>query len=394
MNILFLSGWFPYPPANGSKLRIYNLLRKLAEHHKVTLITFADQPEETLDLATLRSFCQEVHVARWAAFQPDSAQARLNFLSPKPRWLITAYSPQMEALIREAVATDHYDVVIASQINLAFYRYCFAHLPAIFEEVEVGSMYEQYAYAPSTWQRLRYGLTWIKHRQYLSTLLRQYDICTVASEQERHLIKQAVIGDCRIEVIPNCVDVASYADVNEDVKPNSLIFTGAFTYAPNYEGMRWFLSKVFPLVQAEIPDVHLTITGNHADLPLPPNDAVTRTGFVDDVRPLIARAYASVVPLHTGGGTRLKILEAMALGTPVVATSKGAEGLDAQGNVHLLVADQPDVMAQAVVRLLREPGLRQRLADQAYHLVKEQYDWSRMMPRFLDLVEQVARIRD
>jgi polysaccharide biosynthesis protein PslH len=394
MNILFLSGWFPYPPSNGSKLRIYNLLRGLAQTHDVTLITFADEPEEQLDLATLRSFCRDVHVARWTAFQPGSVQARLHFLNPKPRWIVTAYSAQMEALIRQTLAARQYDVVIASQINLAFYRYCFSHLPAIFEEVEVGSMYEQYAHAPSPWQRLRYGLTWIKHRQYLSSLLRQYDLCTVASERERQLLTQAITRDGRIEVIPNGVDLASYADVHEEVRPNSLIFTGAFTYAPNYEGMCWFLREVFPLVQAQIPDVHLTITGNHADLPLPPNAAITKTGFVDDVRPLIARSCASIVPLHTGGGTRLKILEAMALGTPVIATSKGAEGLAAQNTEHLLVADQPTAMAQAVVRILREETLRRRLADNAYHLVQEQYDWERLMPRFLDLIEQVARIYD
>jgi polysaccharide biosynthesis protein PslH len=109
---------------------------------------------------------------------------------------------------------------------------------------------------------------------------------------------------------------------------------------------------------------------------------------------LIARSCASIVPLHTGGGTRLKILEAMALGTPVIATSKGAEGLAAQNTEHLLVADQPTAMAQAVVRILREETLRRRLADNAYHLVQEQYDWERLMPRFLDLIEQVARIYD
>jgi glycosyltransferase involved in cell wall biosynthesis len=154
--------------------------------------------------------------------------------------------------------------------------------------------------------------------------------------------------------------------------------------------MTWFLQEVYPRIQAQAPDVCVTITGDHADLPLPPADNVTLTGFVDDVRPLIASAWVSLVPIRVGGGTRLKILEAMALGTPVVTTSKGAEGLDAKHGEHLLIANSPEAFAEAVIRLLQEPGLRQRLADKAYQLVQERYDLAALMPRFLDLVERVA----
>jgi glycosyltransferase involved in cell wall biosynthesis len=154
--------------------------------------------------------------------------------------------------------------------------------------------------------------------------------------------------------------------------------------------MTWFLQEVYPRIRAQAPDVSLTITGDHAGLPLPPADHVTLTGFVDDVRPLIAAAWVSLVPLRVGGGTRLKILEAMALGTPVVATSKGAEGLDAQHGEHLLIANGPEAFAESVIRLLQEPGLRRRMADNAYQLVQEKYDMAALMPRFLDLVERVA----
>ena len=171
---------------------------------------------------------------------------------------------------------------------------------------------------------------------------------------------------------------------------HQLIFTGAFTYHVNYEGALWFVERVLPLVQAQISHVRLTITGNHADLPFPQIEAVVRTGFVDDVRPLIAGADVCVVPIWQGGGTRLKILEAMALGTPVVATSKGAEGLDAQSGIHLLIADQPAAFADAVVQLLTDPSLRQRLAEHGRTLVEQHYSWSLVMPRFLQLVERLT----
>jgi sugar transferase (PEP-CTERM/EpsH1 system associated) len=389
MNVLFLSRWFPYPPSNGSKLRIYNLLRGLAKDHEIRLITFADQPYAAFDLAEMETLCRRVQVVPWVPFQPNSARARLHFLNPKPRSMVVAYSPRMDSLIREEVKQGRCDMVIASQVDMAIYSHCFRGIPALFEEVEVGVLYEQYRQATSPWQRTRRGLTWTKHSRYLRSLLNQFQMATVVSERERQLVNETIAPTCPLEIVPNCVDMDSYADVPKDVQPNTLIFTGAFTYNPNYEAMCWFLERVFPAIQAQIPDVHLTITGNHANRPLPQHSNVTLTGFVDDVRPLIAQSTASVVPLHTGGGTRLKILEAMALGTPVIATSKGAEGLDAQHDRHLLVADRADEMVQLIVKILQDGALCRRLTVQARQLIQDHYNWNVIMPRVLDLVDQV-----
>jgi glycosyltransferase involved in cell wall biosynthesis len=394
MNVLFLSRWFPYPPSNGSKLRIYNLLRGVANRHEVTLISFNDQPGIEPDLAPLEAICREVRVVPWAPYRPDSLSARLHLLHPKPRSVIDTFSPQMVQTIEDALRTNDFDVVIASQIDAAHhYSRAFRHIPALFEEAEVSVLYEQYAQAASPWHRFRYGLTWNKHRRHLASVLKQFQLCTVVSEQERQLVSPLAAPDCAVDLIPNCVDVESYAPFHTTPTPNSLISTGAFTYAPNYEGMRWFLAHVFPQVRAAAPNAHLTITGNHADLPLPNIENVTLTGFVDDVRPRVAQAWASVVPLHTGGGTRLKILESMGLGTPVIATSKGAEGLDARPNTHLLIADTPQEMAAAILRLFREPALRQDLSTNGHALVREKYNWANTLPRFLDLVEGVAHRR-
>lgn len=149
---------------------------------------------------------------------------------------------------------------------------------------------------------------------------------------------------------------------------------------------------VLPLITAQAPTVHLTITGEHANRPLPPANNVTLTGLVDDIRPLVARSAVALAPLREGGGTRLKILEAMALRTPVIATSKGAEGLAVEHGRHLLIADSAEDFAQAVLRLFGEPGLRDRLVDEAYRLVERQYNWEAVLPRFLTLAETVARV--
>jgi len=390
MRILFLSRWYPYPPSNGSKLRIYNLLRGLADCHEVTLISFADEPDGELDLVGLQSLCRNIQIVPWKPFQPESSKALLGFFNPKPRSFIDTFSSKMKECIEQELSSNIYDAVIASQIDMAAYSPFFRQTPALFEEIEVGVHYEQFMQAASLRHRLRYGLTWLKHRHYLSSLLHNFQACTVVSEKERRTIAPIVNGSTITEVIPNCINLADYRGFQDPVQPNTLIFTGAFSYFPNYEAMKWFLANVFPLIQSQNRNVHLTITGNHGNRSLPPATNVTLTGFVDDVRPLIARSWVSIVPLHTGGGTRLKILEAMALGTPVVATSKGAEGLDAIADEHILIADTPNAFAKAVLRLLNESELRQRLSNNAYRLVQDKYDLAISMPNFLSLVEQVG----
>jgi glycosyltransferase involved in cell wall biosynthesis len=390
MRILFLSGWYPYPPNNGSKLRILNLLRGLAQHHEVTLLSFADQPDVDPEAQQVRSLCSEVQVLPKKPFNPRSLRARLGFLSPTPRSVIDTFSEEMAQRIGQTASCRDFDLVIASELGMAGYARNFRGLPALFEDVEIGLLFQQFAQAASAWRRVRYGLTWAKHRAYLARLLGFFRACTVVSEQERALLSAAVPGYKDIEVIPNCIDLAEYRDVHDSPQTNTLIFTGSFRYFANHDAMTWFLGEVYPRIQARVPGVRLIITGDHADLPLPPADNVTLTGFVDDVRSLIAAASVSLVPVRVGAGTRLKILEAMALHTPVVATAKGAEGLDVEDGDHLLIADAPEALAEAVLRLLGDPPLRQRLADNAYQLVRERYDWAAVMPYFLGLVERVA----
>ena len=177
------------------------------------------------------------------------------------------------------------------------------------------------------------------------------------------------------------------------VEPNTLVFNGSLTYHANYDAMRYFLAEVFPLIQQQEPGVSLTITGPTSGVDLSGlrlNDGVRLSGYLDDIRPLLASASACVVPIRSGGGTRLKILEAMALGTPVVSTSKGAEGLEVTPGKQILVADEPAEFAAQVICLLRAPALREQLRTRARRLVEQQYDWREIGQRFANLVEETA----
>jgi polysaccharide biosynthesis protein PslH len=391
MKILFLSGWFPFPPRNGSELRIYNLLRSLGQKHRVTLLSFADDSDSAAVTAPeLAAICKQVTAVPRPNFNPYSRQAKLGFFSLKPRSIIDTHSPAMAGHIQHALATGQYDLVIASQTMMAAYAPLFAGTPALFEEVEIALLYEQYTQADSWRGRLRRGLTWTKHRRYLAGLLSHFGAATVVSEIERSLLQRHVADGRPVVVIPNCVDVGSYAGVTAERQPARLIYTGSFGYYVNYDAMCWYLGEVHPLVAATMPEVEVVITGDHKGLPLPPANNVVLTGFVDDVRPYIASSTISLAPILEGGGTRLKILEAMALHTPVVTTGKGAEGLAVETGRHLLIADTPAEFATAVLSLLRDPAAARRLAANAYELVFTHYNWEVVVPHFLELVEKTA----
>jgi glycosyltransferase involved in cell wall biosynthesis len=183
------------------------------------------------------------------------------------------------------------------------------------------------------------------------------------------------------------MNLADYKDIRTEPELNRLVFTGSFRYHTNYEAMLWFVGEVFPLVLQQIPDAELVISGDHANLPLPSDKNVKLAGYVDDIKSLIASSAVALAPLWSGGGTRLKILEAMALGTPVVATSKGAEGLDAQSGEHLFVADDPIEFSNYVIKLLSNETLRKNMATKASLLVQEKYNWGKTLPDFVRIVE-------
>jgi polysaccharide biosynthesis protein PslH len=390
MKILFISRWFPYPPNNGAKLRILHLLQGAASQHEVFLLSFSDNPEKDSQPSQIHTICREVRTVLWKEYQPTSLQALLGLFSLEPRSLADTYSDQMAAEIIQIQNKETFDLVITTEWQLLAYRHLFLHQPVLFEELEMGVFYGNYRNATRLLARLRHGLTWAKHRLFLSRAVSDDQVCTVVSEHEKQLLAQIKNHNRSIHVIPNGVMVKEYADIHAEPQPNQIIFTGSFRYFANYEAAVWFIKEVFPLIQAQVPQAALTITGDPAGLKVPANRAVRVAGFVDDVRPYIARATVSIAPLQIGGGTRLKILEAMAIGTPVVSTSKGAEGLDAQDGHNILIADRPDDFARCVVSLFRDAALCRQLAQNAKQLVQSRYDWDVIMPEFLKVVALAA----
>jgi polysaccharide biosynthesis protein PslH len=391
MNILFLSRWFPFPPDNGSKIRIHHLLAGLSQRHAVTLLAFCEDPLPSVDELSQYSDFSEIQVVAWKPFNQKSLKSRAGFANSSPRSLIDTYSPEMELLIRNALLNHKYSVVIASQLTMASYFPVFHGIPAIFDEIELGSFHDQAFNDANRLRRLRSRLTWYKLQRYLSRALDSFAVGTVVSETERRIVVDSSSRhNQKIKVLPNCLDIKDYQNIKVAAKRWHIIFSGSIRYKPNYHAMQWFTHEVFPLILESIPHAQLIITGDHADLPLPSMRNVTMAGHVEDIKSMVASCDVSIAPLWSGGGTRLKILEAMALGIPVVATSKGAEGLLVRNGEDILIADDPGLFAEHIIRILQNRDFGKSLSTCAFRLVKEYYDWSTVLPRFLGLVDEVA----
>jgi sugar transferase (PEP-CTERM/EpsH1 system associated) len=389
MRVLFVSQWFPYPPIHGSKQRVYHLLRALAERHQVLLLSFADHPSMEPTATEIRALCTDIEVVPWQSYQPWSARALLGLVARTPRSILATYSTRMAQCIRRHCTTGDYAVVVASQLSAASYHGCFHGVPALFDEVELGVFHDLFQNAPRATSRWRHWLTWIKLRRYVARVLREMRACTVVSTRERTLLRRAVPTAPRVEVIPNGTSMPPADTARRVCEEGTLVFTGALSYAANYDAMRWFLDAVYPTIKAQRPTARLTITGENGGHQLC-TDGVVQIGHVPDVRPIVSGAAVSIAPIVWGGGTRLKVLEAMAVGTPVVATTKAVEGLDVVDGEHALIADDPKGFARHTLTLLGDRALRQRLADNARRLVADRYDWDGIGPRFVQLVEEVA----
>lgn len=394
MNLLFLSRWFPFPPDNGSKIRIWNSLRSLGQQHQVRLLTFTEDGPMRAPAAVeaLREHCSSVGAVQYRRFRPHSATAITGLVSNRPRWLVDTFSNEMKAAVMDEVARHPPDLIIASQLDMAPYVLDVSGIPALLEELEVTSLAEQRR-DESLFKRCRSAMMWLKLSAYLRRVLPRFAACTVASDRELVYVHAAAPEYAHLVVIPNSVDVNGYAGDWGAPSPNSLVFSGALTYAANYDGAKFFLGQVFPEIVRAVPKVILKITGDTTGVdlaPIPRPAGVEYTGYVGDIRPVVAQSWGSVVPLRYGGGTRVKILEAMALGTPVVTTSKGAEGLDARHDEHLLIADKPESFAEQVVQLLVSPDLRARLAKSGRQLVRAKYDVRAVGQELCDLVEKIV----
>jgi polysaccharide biosynthesis protein PslH len=395
MKVLLLSRWLPYPPDNGSRIRVFNVLKQLAQAHEVALVSFTDRahldrsPEA---LAALSGYCSDVWTVPHRDYRPCSPRALAGIFALQPRSLIDTHSGAMRATALRAANRLGSNVVVASELAMAPYALALRGLPRLLDDLELSAFSDTLRPNQRLPGRLRRRLTWLKLSAFLRRILPEFAACTVVSESERCNVQRAAPRYSRVRVIPNAVEGVQYAGSYGQPQPNSLVFAGSLTYQANYDAVRYCLESIYPEVARAVPDVQLRVTGSTDRVQLgqlPRHRGVIFTGHLSDIRSTVANSWASIVPLRAGGGTRLKILESMSLGTPVVSTPKGAEGLDVADGENILLAETPRQFAQRVVELLGSAELRTNLAAAGKQLVASRYDWSVVGRDLRGLVEEV-----
>lgn len=396
MKVLIVSEIFP-SPTSGNRSRNYYLLKMLARQHTVSLLTLEEGTAIQMprDVVPLESLTHWMEVIPYHRSPPRLKRLKqlVNVIGGKSDIL---NEPGTKALLNALdllFVHDHYDAVLFEGTLNSNYRLP-EHIKVIIDKHNIEfELLERLSLNETRWLRKWYN--WREYRLVKPVEIKQCrdaDAVAVTSERERLLLKR-LLPRSVIEVVPNGVDIAYFhgSDAEQEVD-GRIVFTGAMDYYPNAEAALFFAQTCWPLIRARMPGATWQIVGKNprpdvqklAELP-----GITVTGSVADVRPSFAEAGVAIVPLLLGGGTRLKILEAMAMRKAVVSTSLGCEGLSAVPGKHLIVADQPEVFAQAVIELLKNPEKRRALGTAGRALVESAYSWERCGDRLLHILEQM-----
>jgi len=397
MRLLFCTPDFPAPPTKGTALRNEALLRHLARRHEVHLLSF-DSPEA--DVPALEE--HGVRVETVPLPQPRGRWLRLRGLrSPLPdlaqRRLSPAFATRLAARLDEPWDVVQFEgLEMAPYLQQALERRRGPRPCLVLDAHNAEYRLQQRALAvdraqPPRWLAALWSLLQLgRLRRYETAALRWADAVVAVSGEDRTALLE-LAPDAEIAVVPNGIDVSSYEMQREPEVPPVLLYTGSFDYRPNIDAAQWFVGNILALVRREIIDARLWLVGRD---PVPAvlhlaAESVVVTGAVPDDRPYFARASVYVVPTRIGAGLRFKVLQAMAASVPMVSTSLGMEGVPAEAGRHYLPADDAGSFAQAIVRVLREPSLGERLATAARELVAA-FDWSVLVPKLDSLYERLA----
>lgn len=379
MKLLHILPYSPVPPTFGGALRVYNLLRQMTKNHEVTLITFGSSSVQNEIHSYFNANIKNIHVLNYSSLSRYKRYGQFfSLFNSKSYSFLGAYRDEMQNLIDNIVTSNQFDIVQTEFPHMASYEIKSDAIKILdAHNVEYLIFKYQFENTSSFIRKVYYKREFQKVFRDEIAACQTNDALLVTSVSDKNTFDKN-LPDMPKFIIPNGVDTNFFTPSNETPEPNALVFTGAMSYIPNSDGILYFLDNIFPLITKSIPDAKLYVVGS-----MPPKKLISRaskniiiTGYVDDVRPYISRASVYIVPLRMGSGTRLKVLEALSMGKPVVTTNIGCEGIDLNHNETAIIADDPNFFAESVIKLLQNSSLSKRLITNGFELVTKQYDWN------------------
>lgn len=385
MHILFLTQILPYPVDAGPKMRIYYVLRYLAQRHRITLVSFVRNEKDEQNAEHLRSFLSAVYTVPIKRSRVrDVFFFAASLVHHQPFLIVRDHVVEMHQLIARLVASQSFDAVHADQLGMAQYAVGLPTVKVLDEHNAVWTiverMWQNESFLP---RRLLMQHEWHALKKYETCVCKQFDHILTVTEEDQHAL-EAVAGHLPITTVPICVDPAELPRVGPVSDGRHIICIGGMFYPPNVDGILWFAQNVFPLIKPICPETKLLVVGARpapALLRLSEQDTrVSVTGYVDDPTPLLRASAVFIVPLRAGGGMRVKILDAWSRGIPIVSTTIGCEGIEVRDGENILIADEPHAFADAVTRIIQNPVLGRQLADNGRRWVEERYHWRKVYP--------------
>jgi polysaccharide biosynthesis protein PslH len=388
MRILLISRCLPYPLHLGDRLILYHVARELsARGHEIDLIAFKDRPEdEHWDAAPVRRFFRSIETIDAVPNARAAFIQRTIFPSARfPRKASQSLSPQMWRAIEAKLAANDYDLAhVFGGVRVYEYFHPLRGLPAIITPYDSYSLYLKRLVESAHGRQLSLRLEWDITKRIERWMFEPYRCAVFVAEADAIYLK-CLNPRLNTRVISNGIDLDYFRVQQVEREPATLLFTGNFEYVPNIDAAITLGSEILPKVQAQRPDARLLLVGNNP----PPqmqalaanNPAITVTGYVDDLRPYLARGTAFVSALKIGAGIKNKVLEAMAMGLPVVATPLSVDGIAVQHEREVLVTDVEN-MADATLRLLGDAALRSQLAANGRALIESRYSWAHVAEQY------------
>lgn len=386
MKILFVTPYLPGPPIFGGQRRIHGLMTELSRSHEVSVVALVDAGiDQRASVADTRTYCKDVITVpdSWHRVQGrPKRMLQLGSLVSLRSWEWILYRrPEFQRVLDRHLSEVRYDVVACEFVFMANYRFERARekgASLVLDEHNVEyDIVRRTAAASSLDRKIFNELNWRKLRHEEIAAWKRFDGCTVTSARDRAIVVEKAPAVPTV-VIPNGVNVDLFRPKpGAEVDSQTLLFFGAMNYYPNTDGAVYFAREIMPLLTPRFPNLKLRIVGPCGPGPVMDlkSDRIEITGLVDDLRAEIERATAVIAPLRIGGGTRLKILEGMAYGKPIVSTSIGAEGLDVVHGREMLLADTPQAFADEVGRVLTDRELSAGLGRTARHMAETRYSW-------------------
>ncbi len=411
INLLFLTPQLPYPPRQGTAIRNWGLIQHLAlRGHSITLLTFVT-PGPTANAPELLAACERVISIPMP--QRSRADRLRTLFSSHADLARRLWSDEFASALTRLLHESEFDFVHIEGLEMAAYLTILkreaSHLQFLYDAHNAEYLLQQRALRtdsrqPARWPAALYSALQVPRlRQFEKEICQSVNAVMCVSSEDANALQKLFPALTPI-VIPNGIDVEAYATFHASRPPSTfhlppstcrLVFTGKMDYRPNLDAALWFAREIFPQIRAAQPQAEFVVVGQQ-----PPESlrklsghgqrGMVVTGAVDDVRPYIAEAAVYVAPLRMGGGTRFKLLEAMALARPIVSTHLGAEGFTIEAGREMALADSPVEFAEAVLALLNNPARAQALGVAGQAFVRASYDWEAIVPR-LEAVYASAR---